>query len=126
MRRHFLTLIEIMIVIVIIGLIGSVVAYNMRGSLEEGKAFRTQQGGAQIYNILNLEVARGRDIEEVCRNWQSYVHSSGMARKPTELIYDGWGRLYEVFSENDEILVHSERYDTYAQKHQRSVPVYFE
>lgn len=126
MRRQYLTLIEIMIVIVIIGLIGSVVAYNMRGSLEEGKAFRTQQGGAQIYNILNLEIARGRDSDEVCRNWQSYVQNSGMARKPSELIYDGWGRLYDVSLQDDEILVHSERYDTYAQKHQRDVPVYFE
>ena len=59
--------------IVLIGLIGSVVAYNLRGSLEEGKIFKTQQGGAQVYNILALEVARGNALHDVQANWQENI-----------------------------------------------------
>ena len=41
-KQYALTLIEIMIVIVLIGLIGSVIGANMKGSLDEGKAFKTK------------------------------------------------------------------------------------
>ncbi len=54
-----MTLLEIMIVIVLIGLIGSVIGFNMKGSLDEGRAFKTRQAQEQIQDILMLEVARG-------------------------------------------------------------------
>lgn len=117
-RKRHLTLIEVMIVIVLIGLIGSVVAYNMRGSLEEGKIFKTQQGGAQVYNILSLEVARGNAINEVQADWEDRVMNSTIARKPKELVRDGWGALYDVKVENDDIVVTSPKYsDYYKKKH---------
>jgi len=108
-KRH-LTLIEVMIVIVIIGMIGSVVAYNMRGSLEEGKIFKTQQGGAQVYNILSLEVARGNTITDVQANWQDRIENSPLAAKPKQLIRDGWGELYNVDIANDDLIVTSQKY----------------
>ncbi len=108
-KRRYLTLIEIMIVIVLIGLIGSVVAYNMRGSLDQGKVFKTEQGGSQIYNILMLEVAKGAPIEEVARDWKDFVQRSPLAKNPDKLVRDGWGKEYEVIlsSDHDDLIVTS-------------------
>jgi general secretion pathway protein G len=114
-KRHF-TLIEVMIVIVLIGLIGSVVAYNLRGSLEEGKIFKSQQGGAQVYNILALEVARGNTITEVQSKWQEIINDSPLAKKPKELIRDGWGELYNVEIEDNDLIVTSRRYSEIQQE----------
>ena len=58
-KQRPMTLLEIMIVIFIIGIIGSVIGYNMKGSLEEGKAFKTQEGIKQLYEIFHLEMAKG-------------------------------------------------------------------
>ncbi len=121
-KRH-LTLIEVMIVIVIIGLIGSVVAYNMRGSLEEGKIFKTQQGGAQVYNILSLEVARGNTITDVQATWEQKIKDSPLAAKPKQLVRDGWGELYNVevgkdHRNNDDLIVTSQKYtEIYKKRH---------
>ena len=116
-KRH-LTLIEVMIVIVLIGLIGSVVAYNLRGSLEEGKIFKTQQGGAQVYNILALEVAKGNAITDVQANWQKTIEESPLAAKPKQLIRDGWGELYNVDIRNDDLIVTSQKYtEIYKKRH---------
>ena len=109
MKKRPLTLIEIMIVIVLIGLIGGVVAFNMRGSLDKGKAFKTEQGGAQVYSLLMLAVAEGKPIEEVVNDWQEVVRTSYMAKNPEKLCRDGWGASYLVrlSPEGDDILVTS-------------------
>jgi type II secretory pathway pseudopilin PulG len=109
MKKRFLTLVELMIVIVLITVIGSVVAYNLRGSLEEGKRFKTRQGGAQVYNILMLEKAKGTDITD----WQETVKGSNLAKRGKDLIYDGWGELYSVEWEDGDYQISSDRYDEY-------------
>lgn len=117
-KRRYLTLIEIMIVIALIGLIGSVVAYNLKGSLNEGKAFKTAQAMEQINDILWLEVAQGdRTIDEVAQQWERVVEKSPLARKPSELCKDGWGQTFTVRAERDEFRISSNRYEQYtAQK----------
>ncbi len=47
-KRRYITLIEIMIVMFLIALITGVLAYNYRGSLDEGKAFKTKTGLAML------------------------------------------------------------------------------
>jgi len=54
-----------MIVICIIGIIGSVIGYNMKGSMDEGRAFRSEHGSKQIHDLLTLKIAEGTDIQEV-------------------------------------------------------------
>ena len=54
-KKYTMTLLEIMIVIFIIGIIGSVIGYNMRGSLDNGKAFKTKEGSRKLYEIIQLE-----------------------------------------------------------------------
>jgi len=85
-----------MIVIFLIGLIGSVIGYNVKGSLEEGKAFRTEQGAAQIEDILSLEAANGTSPQEIVDNAEAYLKKSGLCKNPTKLLKDGWGKPYEI------------------------------
>src|SRR5689334_15528177 len=83
-----------MIVIFLIGLIGSVIGYNVKGSLEEGKAFRTEQGAAQIQDILSLEASYGTPLEEITKNPEFYLRRSGLCKDPKKLLKDGWGKEY--------------------------------
>ncbi len=86
-----------MIVIVLIGLIGSVIGFNMKGSLDAGKAFKTQQAKEQIIDILMLEVAKGSPIEKVVENPATFLDSSGLIKgKGDAYLKDGWGQNFDV------------------------------
>ena len=54
-RKHYMTLIEIMIVMTLIGIISGVIIYNLSGSMDKGKKFATEQKARQIKHILTLE-----------------------------------------------------------------------
>ena len=58
-KKRFITLIEIMIVILLIGLIGGALAFNMRGSIDEGKAFKSEQNISRLHDVLMMEYANG-------------------------------------------------------------------
>jgi general secretion pathway protein G len=118
-KKRTLTLIEIMIVIVLIGLIGSVIGVNMKGSLEEGKAFKTRQARDQITDILMLEVARGVPIEDVIKEPQKYLENSGLIKNPKTFVKDGWGELFDIQADasgNGNIIVTSSKLLSYNRK----------
>lgn len=95
-KRRNLTLLEIMIVIVLIGLIGSVIGFNVKGSLDEGKAFKTRQAKEQIQDILMLEVARGTDIVSVLEDKEAVLANSGLIKDPKAFLKDGWGIPFTI------------------------------
>ncbi len=102
-KKRALTLLEIMVVIFIIGIIGTVIGVNMKGSLEEGKAFKSEKGSKQIYEILTLEISKGNlDPEEMTLS-QIYdaVRTSGFASDPDKLLQDGWGKPYQIYRTED-------------------------
>lgn len=118
-KKRPLTLLEIMIVIVLIGLIGSVIGVNMKGSLEEGKAFKSTQARDQIKDILMLEVAQGASIDEVVTDPEKYLENSGLVKKPSAFIKDGWGERFEIKAagnSNGNIIVKSARLKAYERK----------
>lgn len=117
-KKGAITLIELMVVILIIGLISGVLAYNFKGSMDQGKIFKSNHGSEQIQNILMLEVMKGKNPEEVAKNWQEIILVSPLASKPKELIKDGFGEAYKVsVNEYGEIEVISEKAQGYdAQK----------
>ncbi len=118
-KKRALTLLEIMIVIVLIGLIGSVIGVNMKGSLDEGKAFKTRQARDQITDILMLEVARGASIEEVIRAPEKFLENSGLIKKPKEFMNDGWNERFEIVADNKKIgniIVKSSKLHSYEQR----------
>ena len=110
-----------MIVIVLIGLIGGVVAYNVAGSLEEGKAFKTKQGASQLGNALMFEVAStDKGVEDLPNEWITVLETSPLVRnKGKDLKTDGWGKKYKVSLDNEgQLEISSEKYTNwYAHKH---------
>ena len=116
-KRPF-TLLEIMIVIFLIGLIGSVIGYNMKGSMDEGKAFKTQQAISQMENIFELQVAKGADPEHVSLNVEHHLSQSGIVKSPKKLMKDGWGKKFDFIYEEETGLIKivSEKYDAFMAK----------
>lgn len=109
-----ITLIEILIVMFLIALITGVVAYNYRGSLDEGKAFKTKAGMEKLETILNLTVAEDPDaLDEVESNWKEMVRSSPLVKDPKSLEKDGWGNEYEVTVEDGVIHIRSDKFEDY-------------
>ena len=118
-RKQALTLLEIMIVIVLIGLIGSVIGVNMKGSLDEGRAFKTRQAQAQIEDILMLAVAQGEPIDNVVANKEAFLEISGLVKDASAFLKDGWGVPFEVRvggRSHDKIVVDSAKLDAYDTK----------
>ncbi len=96
-KKRALTLIEIMIVIFIIGLIGSVIGYNMKGSLDEGKSFKSEQGSKQVYDFLTLQIAQRKDaFDKVLDNPEEALRDTGFVNRADKLIKDGWNERYVI------------------------------
>jgi general secretion pathway protein G len=123
LRRRFVTLIEMMIVMFLIALITGVVAYNYRGSLEEGKAFKTKAGMEKLETILNLAAADNPDIDFSGPGWQDFIKNSPLVKDADSLIKDGWGNTYTVnYDEsNRQISITSEAYNSYRSKNKASM-----
>lgn len=114
LKRRYVTLIEMMIVMFIIALIIGVIGYNYRGALEEGKAFKTKAGIEKLETILNLAVAENAGLlDDIESNWQDIIKNSPLVSNPGALIRDGWGQEYNVTVEDGEIVVRSDRYAEY-------------
>lgn len=112
-QKRPLTLLEIMIVIFLIGLIGSVVGYNMKGSIDEGRYFKTEQAAAQIRDILLLEVAKGEStVDEVVGNPLFYLKKAKVMKEPEKMLKDGWGTKFEITkNKQTDIKVTTDRYE---------------
>ncbi|MCB1136031.1 MAG: prepilin-type N-terminal cleavage/methylation domain-containing protein [Chlamydiia bacterium] len=114
-RRRAITLIEIMIVMFLIALIGGVVAYNMKGALDKGKVFKTEQGMERLRSTLEMHIAEyPDDADRLESEWVRYVEQSPLVKNPKELTRDGWGQLYDVrMGQDGEIIIRSEAYERY-------------
>lgn len=116
MKRH-VTLIEMMIVMFLIALITGVVAYNYRGSLDAGKAFKTKTSIDRIETILNLAAAEGNtSVDDVIANWQQHLRNSSMVKNPDDFLKDGWGVEFQPGIDNGVIKVKSQQLDAYEGK----------
>lgn len=112
-----LSLIEIMIVMLILGLISGLFMYNMKGSLEEGKAFKTEQASQQIQEIFSMQIAMGVNPELVQKEPELVLKNAKMFKDPKSMLKDGWGVSYKIeVSEDDEVFVRSDKFLTYVQK----------
>ncbi len=107
-RRSHITLIEIMIVIVLIGLIGGALAFNMRGSLDQGKVFQTEQKLKRIEDILSIAEAQGTSLDEIASTWETIVADSPLA-DGAKTTTDGWKEKFTVLSNGKKIVVTSKK-----------------
>lgn len=104
-KKQAFTLLEIMMVIFIIGLIAGIVGYNMKGSLDKAKVFKTQQGIEKVQDILLLEISAGdATVEEAVDHPEDVLRRSKLVKNPDELIKDGWGERLVVEADSDEII----------------------
>lgn len=121
-RKRSFTLLEIMIVIFLIGLIGSVIGFNMKGSLEEGKAFKTKQAMQQIEDVLTLQLAEG-DVtaQQIESDFVSCLKKSNIIKSADTLSKDGWNNRFEVtVNKRGNIRVSSEKYNAYLRKQNKT------
>lgn len=119
-KRRYITLIEIMIVMFLIALITGVIAYNYRGSLDEGKAFKTKAAIEKVETILNLKVSENPDLlNNIQSEWGNVIRNSPLVSNPDALLKDGWGSPFEVYVDDRQVVrVRSPRYEDYAKSHQ--------
>lgn len=114
-KKSYITLIEIMIVMFLIALITGVLAYNYRGSLDQGKVFKTKAAIEKLETILNLSVAENPGLNEnITEHWQEVIKSSPLVKNSNDLIYDGWGKEYRVEKNSEgQIEVYSDALNDY-------------
>lgn len=111
-KKRNVTLIEMMIVMFLIALVTGVIAYNYRGSLDEGKAFKTKAGMDKVQMILTLKFTDDPDAS--IDKWEDYIKTSPLVKGGDSLIRDGWGEKYNVErNENGDFIVTSKRYSDY-------------
>lgn len=96
LRKKTLTLLEIMIVIFLITLVTGVIGYNMKGSLDRGKAFRSRMARDQLYDALHLLMAEGNDPSQLIANPRYFLTQLNLAKNPDQLLKDGWGDDFEI------------------------------
>jgi general secretion pathway protein G len=118
LKKRSITLLEIMIVIFLIGLIGGVVGYNMKGSLDKGRAFKTEQAKKQIRDILLLETASGKSISDIVKEPRTYLTDSHLVKNVSDLLKDGWGEEFKIALTRDktDVLVISDNLLKYYDK----------
>ena len=116
-RKQAITLLEIMIVIFIIGIIGSVIGYNMKGSMDEGRAYRSEHGSKQVHDLLSLEFAKSdKELQEILGDPTESLDRTGFVSNPAKLMKDGWGQEYKIERLNEEeFTVRSEKWGTFLQ-----------
>ena len=114
-----MTLLEVMVVIFIITLITGVVGYNLKGSMDKGRAFKTEQGIAQLHDLLLISVAEGKDINEVAKEPERFLKLLGLAKNPGEMVVDGWKSAYkiEVINNETDFKITSEKLAKYQKDH---------
>jgi general secretion pathway protein G len=95
-KKRALTLLEIIIVIFLITLITGAIGYNMKGALDKGRAFRTQQAKEQLSNLLLICLEEGEKVENLVKNPAEGLRKYNLAKDPDKLVLDGWGQSFEV------------------------------
>jgi type II secretory pathway pseudopilin PulG len=117
-KKRTLTLLEIIIVIFLITLITGAIGYNMKGTLEKGKAFRTEQAKAQLRDLLLTCVAEGYTYQQVLEDPKKYLKESDLAKNPDKLVIDGWGEPFSIVFDKSkgDFRVRSKNLDNYNAK----------
>ncbi|NGX63323.1 MAG: hypothetical protein KR126chlam6_00731 [Candidatus Anoxychlamydiales bacterium] len=121
-KKRYMSLLEIMIVILLIGIITSVVGFNVKGSLEKGKVFKTEQAQNQIRDLLLLEVSEGTAMDVVVRDPETYLKKSGIIKNEKTFMTDGWNERFiiEATKNGSDIKVTSKRLENYNRKNNRN------
>jgi prepilin-type N-terminal cleavage/methylation domain-containing protein len=118
MKRAF-TLLEIMIVILLITIITGAIGYNMKGTLEKGRAFRTERTIEQLHDLLLYCYADSKDADSILKNVEGAISSTGLAKNPKDILKDGWGVPFVIKASKykNDFIIHSDKLDSYNHIH---------
>lgn len=119
-KKRSVTLIEIMIVILLIGLIGGALAFNMRGSMDKGRVFKSEQNATRVYDALMMEYAKGeKSLDAIASDKLNIVKRSPLIKDAASILKDGWGEelKVEVDQEQDDLTVYSEKARKWQESH---------
>ncbi len=106
-----------MIVISLIAVIGGVLSYNLKGALEKGKAFKTEQAQKQIIDAFELICSEENVTPQtVINNSLTYLQASQLIKNPDRIILDGWGEEMKLDYKNGKFVVFSENLKRYKAK----------
>ncbi len=102
-KRNALTLIETMLVIILIGIIGGAMAYNLKGAVEKGRSFKTKETKHRIDTVLNMAFLEGKSAEEIREDWKHIVETSPLikAKKNESHLRDGWNEEFHIEMNDD-------------------------
>jgi len=123
-KKRAFTLLEIMIVIFLITLITGTIGYNMKGTLDRGRAFRTEQAKVQLHDLLLICLEEGEKPEEVAKNPSLYLKKYNLAKNSEKIVQDGWGVDFTInYSQNkNDFNISSQAWNKYKKKLNQEVP----
>lgn len=99
--KQSLTLIEIMVVITLIGIIGSVLGVNMKKSMDRAKAFKAKAHAQKIEDSLNIYFAENNVTpDEVIANAATILSDSGFFKDDRFILIDPYGEPIEIVFDN--------------------------
>ncbi|SCA58947.1 hypothetical protein AB751O23_BJ_00040 [Chlamydiales bacterium SCGC AB-751-O23] len=126
-KTYFLSLVEIIVVIILITTISSSISISTYKYLQTGKAFKTRQNAMQIESSLELQVERsaplslslGSEDYQRINNWKELVSRTPFFEAKPSSFKDGWGNDFQVsFSENKQkFKITTEKYEQYKKKY---------
>lgn len=88
---------EIMIVIFLITLITGAIGYNMKGSLDKGKKFKTEMAEKRLHEMLLIALSEGQGTaEQIKTDPIKYIKQLGIVSDPDSAILDGWGKKFNI------------------------------
>jgi type II secretory pathway pseudopilin PulG len=95
-KKRALTLLEIMIVIFLITLITGAIGYNMKGTLDRGRAFRTEQAKTQLHDLLLICLEDGANPDELVKDARPFLQRNELAKNSDKIVQDGWGKDFVI------------------------------
>ncbi len=95
-QKKALTLLEIIIVIFLITLITGSIGYSMKGTLDKGRVFRTEQAIEQLRDLFLMCLAEGESGERIVQDPAGMIRKYGLAKNPEKIIEDGWGDKFKI------------------------------
>ena len=118
MKKRPFTLLEIIIVIFLITLITGAIGYNMKGALDRGRAFRTEQAKAQLHDLLLVCLEEGVKGEELVKNPSFFLKKYNLAKNSDKIVQDGWGEDFTIRynTGKSDFAISSPAYEKYKKK----------
>lgn len=117
-KKRALTLLEIMIVIFLITLITGTIGFSFRGTLDKGRAFRTEQAKDQLKDLLLMCLAEGTaTANDLADDPVKYLKAANLAKDPDKLVKDGWNHDFDITVVNkSDFKITSQALDDYKAK----------